>query len=327
MKRRNLFVAGIGLTTLAPVASRAQSVLKPAEVNESWGKRLTHLTDSTQSPIIFYTKDMSAAGLVRVYEALGQKIQGKVAVKISFESPGGPGLEPDFLSLLCQKVNGTLVDCNGFTPPRDNLSGHMKLITQKGYDKVAPVDVLDAQGDMDLQVLNGYRLTHCKTGKHFANYDTWISVARFKAHHLPRFGGTMKNLSICLSSTAGKALIHSGGKTDRYWTGTDAQTTAESMSDAVKAALAAKRGRWAFIQVMSAHQPDDDCHDAKDLGDIGIFASLDPVALDQLACDIAYGAAPDDQTKQRWENYHSAFLPEIAAKNGVGSCYYRLRAL
>ena len=328
MKRRDLLaggvVAGLGLTTVGAFPARAQNIAQKTAVNEPWGKELAHLTDSNDAPVIFYTKDMTTAGLLKVYEALGQKIQGKVAVKLSIESPGGPGLEPEFLAPLCQKVKGTLVDCNGFTSPRDNLAGHMKLISQKGYDKVAPIDVLDAQGDMELPVPDGYRLTHTKTGKHFADYDTWISVVRFKAHHLPRFGGTMKNLSICLGSMGGKALIHSGGQTDQYWTGTDTQTTAESMIDAVKAALAAKRGRWAFVQVMCAHQPDDDCLGAKDLGDIGIFACLDPVALDQLACDIAYGAAPDAETKRRWEAYHSAFLPEVAAKNGVGSNRYRL---
>ncbi|MDO4938026.1 MAG: Tat pathway signal protein, partial [Sutterellaceae bacterium] len=108
------------------------------------------------------------------------------------------------------------------------------------------------------------------------------------------------------------------------WQGSDKVTTAESMSDAVKAALAAKQGRWAFVQVMCAHTPDDECANAKDLGDIAIFASFDPVALDQLACDIAYGSAPDAATRARWEDYHSAFLPETASKNGVGRNTYRL---
>lgn len=327
MKRRELLKAasvGVGLTAAPALWAQSAAQASAAKIDEPWSKALTHLTDDAKAPVIFYTKDMTSNGLVAAYETLKQQLVGKTAVKISFETMGGPGLTPEFLAPLCKKVNGTLVDCNGWTSPRDSNDGHMRLIREKGYDKAAPIDILDSEGDMDLPVKDGYRLPRAITGKHFANYDTWISVARFKAHHLPRFGGTMKNLSICLGSMAGKALIHSGGETDRYWKGTDPQTTGQSMSDAVKVALQAKPGRWAFIQVFSAHQPDDGCDGARDLGNIGIFASLDPVALDQLAVDIAYSAAPDAATSKRWQEYHSAFLPELAAKNGVGSNQYRL---
>ncbi|MDO4937257.1 MAG: DUF362 domain-containing protein, partial [Sutterellaceae bacterium] len=227
MKRRELLAGGIALGVAGSVgvglgSARAQST--PTALNIPWAEKLAHLTDATDASLVYFTRDMSAAGLVKVYEALGQKLEGKVAVKISFESPGGPALEPAFLKPLCDKVKGTLVDCNGFTAPRDNNSGHMNLIRSKGYDKVAPVDILDSEGDIELPVPNGYRLAHTKTGKHFADYDTWISVVRFKAHHLPRFGGTLKNLSICLGSMAGKALVHSGGTTDRSWQGSDKVT-------------------------------------------------------------------------------------------------------
>lgn len=330
MKRRNLLfglsaVATGSLISFEDVLAAGEKPT-PAKIdleNEpSWASLLTH--QSQQGSAVYMTREISPSSLLKVFDALKFAPSGKTALKISFESPGGPGLDPVLLAPLCQRLKATLVDCNGFTSPRDTTNSHLELVRRKGYSDIASVDILDSEGDMELPVDNGYRLAYAKTGSHFVSYETMISVVRFKAHHLPRYGGTLKNLSICLGSLAGKALIHSGGKVESHYSSTPPLITAQAMSDAVKGALAAKPNKWAFIQVMSSHVPDDNCEGAKDLGDIGIFASLDPVALDQLAVDIAYGSAPDESTKQKWMDYHSAYLPEVASANGVGSNYYRL---
>ena len=195
-----------------------------------------------------------------------------------------------------------------------------------GFDEsIAPIDILDTDGHMDLPVKNGYHLKFARTGSHFANYDTLISIVRFKAHYLAFYGGTLKNLSICMGTgVEGKCLIHSAGEVMDYFSSRDDKTTCESMSDAVKAALDAKRERWAFINVIDAFDPEDGCEFAQNLGNIGILGSLDPVAVDQAAIDLTYGAAPNKEIRDRWESTHSTMLTSIAESNGVGKTHYRL---
>lgn len=242
---------------------------------------------------------------------------------MTFESPGAPRLPADLVGVLAQRTNGTLIDCNGFTPPRDNTRGHLEIAKAHGFAAVAPIDILDADGDMDLPVKAGYRLKYARTGSHFAKYDSLLSIVRFKSHFLPRYGGTLKNLSICMGSISGKAIIHSGGRVETHYSSTDDQTTSEAMADAVKAALDAEPDRWAFIQVMNAVEPTDGCEGTKDLGDIGLFASLDPVALDQVAIDIAF-RSNDAAEAAEWNETHSTFLTALAEKIGCGKRNYRL---
>ena len=200
---------------------------------------------------------------------------------------------------------------------------------ENGFDeKIAPIDILDSDAHMDLPLSKGYHLKFARTGSHFANYDTLISIVRFKAHYLDIYGGTLKNLSICMGTgVEGKCLIHSTGKVMDHFVSSDKKTTCESMSDAVKAAMEAKPGRWAFINVIDSFEPTDGCERATNLGNIGILASYDPVAVDQAAIDITFGAAPDSQTRATWEEHHSTMLTAVSEANGVGKTHYRLTVI
>lgn len=144
---------------------------------------------------------------------------------------------------------------------------------------------------------------------------------------MPRYGGTLKNLSICMGSLSGKAIIHSAGKVQTYYSSTDDRTTAESMADAAQAAVFAKKGRWAFIQVLDAVEPMDNCDGTRNLGNIGLMASLDPVALDQAAIDMTFRAAPNETTKEAWHRTHMTYLPMLAEQIGVGKTQYVLQTI
>ncbi len=322
MKRRevltsSLFLAG---TLFAPKLLAADSR------TGGFGYALTHQVQEKSAPEVLFIRDVSGNGLVRTYDALKQKRQGRIGIKMTFETPGGPHLNPQTVKALADHTQATLIDNNCFSP-RDTTERHLAVAKENGFDEsIAPIDILDSEGSMDLPV-KGYHLKFARTGSHFARYDTLISLVRFKAHFLDFYGGTLKNLSICMGTLEGKCLIHSAGEVSSYFSSRDDKTTCESMSDAVKAAMEAKKGRWVFINVIEAMEPADSCSGAKDLGNIGIVAGYDPVAVDQAAIDITFGAAPDAQTRQAWEERHSTMLTAIAEQNGVGHCRYRLREI
>lgn len=289
--------------------------------------RLEHRVNDPKAPAVFFAPGVSAASVMKAYRALGWKPEGKVAVKTSFEGPNGPYVDPELLRPLMKELKGTFVDTNGFSAPRNRTDTHLKLAADHGFSKVAPVDILDADGSLDLPVPRGYRLKIHRVGSHFANYASFVSVIRYKLHNLPMLGGSLKNLAITLASISGKCNIHSAGKNLSSWEGTDNVTTVESISDAVKAALAARPGRWCFIAVMSSFKPVDRCRGAIDTGDIGILASLDPVALDQACTDITMQSALTDADRKAWAEEHALVILEKAEKNGVGRTRYRLVGL
>ena len=291
-------------------------------------QRLTHRVTDPKAPEVFLIREVSSQAIVRVYEALKQSLKGKVGIKMTFETPGGPFLNPQLVKALADHTHATLIDNNCY-PPRDTTAKHLAVARENGFDeKIAPIDILDSGGHMDLPVSKGYHLRFARTGSHFANYDTLISLVRFKAHFLDFYGGTLKNLSICMGTGVdGKCLIHSAGEVMDHFSSRDDRTTCEAMSDAVKAAMEAKRGRWAFINVIDDFDPQDGCESAQNLGNIGILASLDPVAIDQAAIDLTFGAAPNPQIRATWEERHSTMLTEISEANGIGKTHYRLTVL
>lgn len=287
-------------------------------------EKLAHRVTGAGAPAVYFTKDVSAAGLVKVYEVLGHSSRGKVGIKLTFETPDGPYLSPALLKGLRDKVNGTFIDSNGLTPPRDTTAGHLKLAAEHGFTAVGHVDILDAEGELDMPVTGGRYLKYHRTGSHFAGYDSVVSVVRFKPHHIRDYGGTLKNLTICLASISGKCNIHSAGRTDSGYSPAEMDEFLESMADAAKAALDYKKGRWAFINVLAAIEPDDSCAGTKPFGDIGILASLDPVAADQAAVDITFGAAPSAAVREEWERTHNTRVLGYAEAAGVGKRNYRL---
>lgn len=321
MKRRDLLKTSVFLT--GAVATPTLWAANQPKVKSPFDYPLTHQVSASTAPTVFFTRDVSAKGLIEVYEAMGQTLRGKVGIKMTFETPGGPHLDPQLVKALADRTKATLIDNNCFSP-RDTTEKHLAVAKENGFDNsIAPIDILDSEGSMDLPV-KGYHLSFARTGSHFARYDTLISIVRFKAHFLDFYGGTLKNLSICMGTLEGKCLIHSAGEVMSHFSSRDDKTTCEAMSDAVKAAMQAKAGRWAFINVIDAFEPSDGCQDATNLGKIGILASLDPVAVDQAAIDITFGAAPTEATRAAWEERHSTMLTDIAEKNGVGKTHYRL---
>ena len=288
------------------------------------GKPLRFLTENKNAPVVYFTKDISAKGLLNVYKALGQEKKGRVAIKVSFGAEGEQYLEPLLLTGLVKETQGTLADTNGFTAPRNTTKGNYAMAEKHGFTKVGPVDVLDADGDVDMPVQNGHHLKFARTGAHIQNYDTFVAVHRFKTHYIPQLGGNIKNISLSLGSISGKALIHSAGKNDRTYQSSDDDTTARCFADAAKAAMDFKIGRWAFVNVLDSFEAKDKCVNAQNRKAIGILASLDPVALDQACVDFEFGAAKDDATRAAWEKFHSVNVLEFAEKINVGQRHYRM---
>lgn len=288
---------------------------------------MAHFTDDASAPLVRFSRRIDAGELMRLYDATGFSATGRVGVKVTLEAPSGPHVNPELIAPLVRRLDATLVDCNGFTPPRNRTESHFAAARANGFDRIGPVDILDARGDMELPITGGRHLSAARTGAHLARYDSLVAITRFKGHHLPRYGGVLKSLSICLGSIGGKARIHSLGATDGHYISSDERASTEAMADAVKGALEFRPGGWLFIGVMDAFEPDDGDPDARNLGDVGIFASADPVALDQAMLDIAYGAAATLEIARRWTREHMTYLPACAEAIGAGSTRYRLEEL
>jgi len=314
------FLGGCGVSVL-------EGKQETAAAAQTESSLLAYQVQDESAPVVHIIRKVDAQSILRAYESAGKKLSGKVGIKLTFETPGGPYLEPQLLSKVQKELNGTFLDSNGFSPPRNTTEGHLKVAEDHGFTAVGPVDILDAEGEMDLPVTNGKYLKYHRTGSHFANYDSLLSIVRFKAHHIRDYGGTLKNLTICLASTSGKAIIHSAGREEVSYSPADMEEFLESMADAAKAAVDAKEGRWVFINVLCGLQPDDDCTQAEPLPDIGILASLDPVAVDQAAVDFTFGAAPSEDVRKKWEEKHNVRLLQYAEERGLGKRHYRLEEI
>ncbi len=311
------------------VGCSSASKLDKANASDAVSNRpkLTHEVSDASASVVYWTKGTDADAVLKAYEATGNKLNGKIAIKVSFESPDGPYLDPQLLSKLQAATNGTFCDSNGFTAPRDTTSGHLKVAADHGFTNVGPVDILDADGSIDIPVKNGKYLQFHRIGAHFADYDSAISVVKFKAHHIQKYGGTLKNLTICLADTSGKANIHSAGATQQGWSPAELHTQAQAFADAAKAAVDYRAGKWVYINVINGFRPDDKCANTGEEPSIGIIASTDPVAVDQAAVDFVYGTASSDSVRKEWEEYHSVYLLQYAEERGVGQRHYQLKEI
>ena len=212
-----LFAAGCGGQEVKKV--EAPAVVKPnvktiaakpisPQLN---GKALKFQTQDKNAPVVYFTKDISAKGLLKVYQALKQEQKGKVAIKVSFGSENEQYLDPRLLTELVKSTQGTFGETCGFTPPRDKPDGNYAMAQKHGFTAVGPVDIWDREGDVDMPVNGGYYLKYARTGSHINNYDTFIAVHRFKVHNIPKLGGNIKNISLAMGSLSGHAIIHSAG--------------------------------------------------------------------------------------------------------------------
>ncbi len=290
-----------------------------------------------EGPAVYFTSDISPEGLVKVYEALGVEAFGRVAVKISTgESQKSHHLRPAFIKDLVQKVNGTLVECNtAYGGNRSNTEDHRKAIAERGFEEVAPVDIMDEDGSMKLPVRDSKHIQYDLVGSHLQNYDFLINLAHFKGHAMGGFGGVLKNQSIGVASSEGKLYIHSAGRSTTRWMSDDQDGFLESMAAAAQAVhdYFKKEGKdIIYISVMNNMSVDCDCdgRPAKArLKDIGILASTDPVALDKACLDLVFShndTKGDDAKplQQRIERLHGTHTVSYAEQIGLGSQQYHL---
>lgn len=278
---------------------------------------------------VFITKDISPEGMMKVYKALNKKPAGKVAIKVSTGEPGGHNfLSPDLIKNLVIDVNGTIVECNtAYGGSRSNTAAHMQVAKDHGFAAIAPIDIQDAEGSISLPVKNGKHLTENLVGSHFKNYDSYVVLSHFKGHAMGGFGGAIKNISIGIASAEGKALIHSAGKSRTSPWGGAQNPFLESMAEAAKTVSDELGGNMLYINVMNRLSVDCDCDSnpaEPDMHDIGILASLDPVALDKASVDLVY-AAPDGKSLiERIESRNGTLTLTYAEEIGLGSQQYNL---
>lgn len=290
--------------------------------------------------VVYMTQDISPESLVRIYLALGKPAEGRVAVKISTGEAGGHNyLKPELIKLLVDTVKGTIVECNTAYPGRRNTTKeHWQTIREHGFLDIAKVDLMDEEGDFTIPVEDTTWIHYDRVGTHMKNYDFMINLAHFKGHAMGGFGGVLKNQSIGVASAHGKAYIHSAGKTEdtkKCWLHTGNQDGfLESMASAAQAVhnYFGRGERILYINVVNNLSVDCDCdsHPADpEMNDIGILASLDPVALDQACIDLVFNypsTEGDDAAAliERINSRHGIHTIEHAAKIGLGRREYRL---
>lgn len=279
---------------------------------------------------VYFSKSITKERMTDMYEALGIKLPGKVAVKLHSGEEGNQNyIKPELMKDIVEHVNGTVVECNtAYDGERNTTEKHIKLMENHGWSKYFKVDILDAKEDMVLEIPEGKHIKKNYVGKNLADYDSLLVLSHFKGHPMGGFGGALKNISIGLASSHGKAYIHGVGDVDAFWTA-DHDSFIESMADAAKSIIDYEKGNIAFINVMCNMSVDCDCCAVAEdpcMADIGILASLDPVALDQACLDLVY--ASDDPGKdhliERIESRNGALIIEAAAALKAGSREYEL---
>ena len=289
---------------------------------------------------VYFTRDITPENVLKLYEALGIKLPGKIAMKVHSGEKGNQNfLHPEFWRPIVDHLHGTIVECNtaygdAAAGVRDNTDSHLKLLEEHDWNKYFKVDLMDAEGpDMVLPIPNGKILKTNLVGKNMKNYDSMVVLAHFKGHPMGGYGGALKQLAIGCASRAGKALIHSGGRTDdRYLTWkehADQNVFLEAMADAAESIVNFFKGNMAYINVMKNLSVDCDCCAVAEdpcMKDIGILASLDPVAIDQACIDLVLKS--DDPGKEhfmeRVNSRNGIHTIEAAADLGIGTREYEL---
>ncbi len=289
-------------------------------------------------PTVYFTREITPESLVKIYKALGVEATGRVAVKISTGEGGNTHyLKPTLIRKLVEEVNGTIVECcTAYPGSRMDPKKHWETIHEHGFDSIFAVDLMDEYGQIRIPVQDHKHLRYNIVGNHLPNYDFMINLAHFKGHAMGGFGGVLKNASIGVASTAGKANIHSAGITEdaaEMWSHIDDQDGfLESMAAAAQAVHNYFNGHVIYINVMNNMSVDCDCdgHPAKpELQDMGIMASLDPVAVDQACLDMVfnYKGKPGDDNKpliERINRQHGTYITDYAEQIGLGSKAYTL---
>ena len=283
------------------------------------------------SPAVYFTSDISAESLVRIYERLGWTPSGKTAVKISTgEPPASNYLRPELIGGLVQLLDGTIVECNtAYGGSRSSSAMHKQVAEDHGFTAIADFDLMDEEGEVEWPVTGGTRLDKIIVGSHAENYTDWVILSHFKGHMMAGFGGAVKNVGIGISSSSGKVYVHSAGtRTSGSIMNNDQDAWLEALAEMVKGFRDHVGGEHIiYINVMNRLSVDCDCDGnpaEPDIHDIGILASRDPAALDQACVDLIYQAEGNEALVNRIESRHGIHTLEHAEAIGLGSRTYEL---
>lgn len=281
---------------------------------------------------VYFSREITPGKVLELYKLAGKELTGKVAIKLHSGEEGNQNfLRPEFWKPVIDYVKGTVVECNtAYDGSRDTTEKHLKTMEKHGWNKYFDVDLMDAEGpDMEMALPNGKRIQKNFVGKNLANYDSMLVLSHFKGHPMGGYGGALKQLSIGIASSFGKAYIHGAGVPEEIWTA-DHDSFLESMADAAAGVVDYFKGNIVFVNVMKNMSVDCDCCAVAEdpcMADIGILVSLDPIAIDQACLDLVYAAKDDPGQKhflERVESRNGVHTIEAAAALGFGSREYEL---
>ena len=285
---------------------------------------------------VYFTKEITPESVVKIFEKLEKDLPGKVAVKVHSGEEGNQNyLHPEFMRKIVEKVNGTIVECNtAYEGERNNTEKHKKLIENHGWTKYFNVDIMDAEGnDVVLSIPNGKVIKENYVGKNIANYDSMLVVSHFKGHPMGGYGGALKQLSIGCASSEGKTWIHSAGREKdqtQLWDNLPEQDKfLESMADSASSVVEYFKNKIAFINIMCNMSVDCDCCAVAEdpcMKDIGILASLDPIAIDQACIDLVKNSNDEgkEHLLERINSRNGTHTIDAAAELGFGTKEYEL---
>lgn len=279
---------------------------------------------------VYFSRDISPEKVLELYQMLGKKLEGRVAVKVHSGEKGNQNfLKPDFWKPVIEYVGGTVVECNtAYDGARNTTEKHLGLFKEHGWD-IFPVDLLDAEGpDKVLEIPNGKKIKKNYVGKNIENYDSMLVLSHFKGHPMGGYGGAIKQLSIGVASSYGKSYIHGVGVPEDFWN-SDHDSFLESMADAAASVVDYFKGNILYVNVMKNMSVDCDCCAVAEdpcIADIGILVSDDPIAIDQACIDLVYACSDEGKPHliERIESRNGVHTIEAAAELGYGSREYNL---
>lgn len=319
----------------AIIMSACLAIIGCGAANKTDNNAMDKSTQQSDTSIVYMTSEISPEAIVKLYKALGREATGKVAVKISTGEPGGHNfLQPSLIADFVKLTDGTIVECNtAYEGRRFSTEDHRRAAEEHGFTAIAPVDIMDAEGEVKLPLEGGKHLAYDIVGSHYPDYDFTVILSHFKGHAMGGFGGAVKNMSIGIASSNGKSYIHSAGKLDSVgglWENLAEQDDfLESMAEAAKAIADHCGDRIIYISVANNLSVDCDCDASPEdpkMGDIGILASLDPIALDKACTDLVRSS--DDPCKvhliERIDSRHGMHTLDYGEKIGLGSRTYKL---
>ena len=284
---------------------------------------------------VYFSSTITPEKILELYKAVGKELPGKIGIKVHSGETGNQNfLRPEFWKSLIDYVGGTVVECNtAYEGTRNTTEKHKKTIQEHGWDSYFPVDIMDSEGpDLGLPIENGKRITKNYVGRHLADYDSLLVLSHFKGHPMGGYGGALKQLSIGVASSFGKAYIHGAGVPEEIWTA-DHDSFLEAMADAAASVVSYFKGNAVYINVMKNMSVDCDCCAVAEdpcMKDIGILASLDPIAIDQACLDLVYAATDDPgqaHLLKRIESRNGVHTIEASAEMNFGSREYELIVL